>query len=161
LPSPTISRPPSGNAGRFRRQQPAAPGRFGSMPGRKPTRVARRSASGPNRFGMPGRKPARQSRVDKALSSLTRALPSMGSSKSSRRKGGSAGKRAGGMALLAGGLGLAMKNRNKLTGMLNRGDHAHEQPQGASHSTGPVDTTPMAPPSDVTPPPTTPPPTIP
>jgi hypothetical protein len=65
--------------------------------------------------------PPKASTSDKAMSALTGVL---GGHSTTKKKGGgrsdAKGGRAGKMALLAGGLGLAMKNRGKLMGMLNK-----------------------------------------
>jgi hypothetical protein len=109
---PTRTKPqPSSRLGR--RATPAPHGRF-SRPG-QPARSGR-----PRRPNLPGRRKPQQSTARKALTSLTGAL----SPSTSSRKGGK--RRAGGMALLAGGLGLAMKNRAKLQGLLGR--RGHETP---------------------------------
>ena len=66
--------------------------------------------------------PPKPSTSDKAMSALSGVI---GKQQTTGRKRGAAsssakGGRAGKMALLAGGLGLAMKNRDKLMGLLNK-----------------------------------------
>jgi hypothetical protein len=56
---------------------------------------------------------------DKAMSALSGVLGGGAATKKGAKKSGGGG-RAGKMALLAGGVGLAMKNRGKLMGMLNQ-----------------------------------------
>lgn len=100
----------STSAGRFGRTQPTPSGRFGRPA--PPKRHIGRS------------KPQKSSPASQAMSALTGMLGS--SSKGKGRSGGGGGrKRAGGMALLAGGVGLAMKNRGRLAGMM---PGRHEQP---------------------------------
>jgi hypothetical protein len=134
MPTRTTARSAS-SAGRFGRQA-TTPNRFGrhattpSRFGRQASTPSRfgRQATTPSRFGRPGtpsprfatgrrRQPAKKSLTQQVMS----ALPGLvkGTSKP-RRRGGGGRKRAGGMALLAGGLGLAMKNRDKLGGMMGR-----------------------------------------
>jgi hypothetical protein len=95
------------------------------------SRTGRRSTPAPQgRFGRPGlparRKPPQQSTAQKALSALTGALggstaKGKGKSKSkSKAKAGGSKSSKGRMALLAGGLGLAMKNRDKIQGLMGR-----------------------------------------
>jgi hypothetical protein len=100
---PTRTKPqPSSRLGR--RSTRAPQGRF-SRPGR-PAHSGR-----PN---LHGRRKPQQSTAKKAMAALTGAL----SRPAPAKKGGK--RRAGGMALLAGGLGLAMKNRDKLQGLMGR-----------------------------------------
>jgi hypothetical protein len=90
------------------------------------------------------RKP-QPSTAQKALSALGGLLPGSGSSKRSRSaQKGKAGKRAGGMALLAGGIGLAMKNRDKLQGLI--GGHSSDPERRHAEQHGPA-ATPYAPPA--------------
>ncbi|HWH95552.1 MAG TPA: hypothetical protein VNT03_16955 [Baekduia sp.] len=119
--SRTGRRPTPASQGRFGRTTPASQGRFGRAGG--PSR--------PGRPRLPGRRKPQQSTAKKALSTITGALPRSSSSK----KGGGK-RRAGGMALLAGGLGLAMKNRDKLQGMMGRHDD-----QGTATSPPPTPST--------------------
>ena len=136
MPTRTTSRSAS-SAGRFGRQAASA-NRFG-RPATSANRFSRQATSA-NRFSRPGtpgprfasgrrRHPAKKSMAQQLMG----AIPSlgMGSSKSRRRSGGGR-KRAGGMALLAGGLGLAMKNRDKLGGLLGRqSSETHQAPPQA------------------------------
>jgi hypothetical protein len=93
-----------------------------------PSRLGRRQTPAPQgRFGRPStptrRKAPQQSTTEKALSAVTGALGGASSAKGGKGKtkakaGGKGNK--GKMALLAGGLGLAMKNRGKIEGLLGR-----------------------------------------
>jgi hypothetical protein len=128
-----------------RRATPAPPqGRF-KRPGR-PTPTPPQS-----RFKRPGRPtpappqsrfkrhaPPKPSTSDKAMSALSGVLGGHSASK----KGSGRTNRAGKMALLAGGLGLAMKNRGKLMGLLdkrsaNRSAQAGAQPSPPPPPPGP------------------------
>jgi hypothetical protein len=89
------------------------------------SRMGRRTTPAPQgRFGRPGmparRKPPQQSTPEKALSALTGAFGGS-SAKKGRGKSKAGGKsNKGKMALLAGGLGLAMKNRDKIQGLMGK-----------------------------------------
>lgn len=101
-----------------------------------------------SRTGRPRRQPQR-SGAQKAIESLTAALPGMGSSKKKRR-GSSSGRggKAGGIALASAAAGMAFKNRNRLMAMFNReGKDANAPEQtnpteaGTRATSGPVDPT--------------------
>jgi hypothetical protein len=91
-----------------------------------PSRLGRRPTPAPQgRFGRPStpsrRKAPQQSSAEKALSAVTGALGGSSSSKGGKGKAKAGGKsNKGKVALLAGGLGLAMKNRDKIGGLLGR-----------------------------------------
>jgi hypothetical protein len=104
----------STTSGRFARTQHTPAGRFG-----RPT---------PPKRHVGRRKPQKSSPANQAMSALTGLLGS--SAKGKRRSGGGGRKRAGGMALLAGGLGLAMKNRGRLAGMMP--GRSEQQPHDAN-----------------------------
>ena len=89
----------------------------------------------------------KQSGIQRAMSGVTGALPSLGkkrSSSSSSRMG--KGGKAGGLALLAGAVGLAVKNRDKVASMARRDDGAEDRPDRAATTprtpaaTGPAST---------------------
>jgi hypothetical protein len=73
---------------------------------------------------MQTRSKPQQSTTEKALSAVTGALGGASSAKGGKTKAKAGGKgnksNKGKMALLAGGLGLAMKNRDKIEGLLGR-----------------------------------------
>jgi hypothetical protein len=113
-----------------------------------PPRPPRRSRPAPTRRGVAGgwmqrRKPQPQSRVNKAVSALTGALPGRGSG--SAAKPASRRGKAGGLAVLAGAAGLAFKNREKLTGLLKR--RGSKTGEGDSATTGAGDMTGTTPPA--------------
>lgn len=132
MPSPTSTRSPSSSTARFRRQQTPARGRFGTMPGRSATPHVHR----PSMPAMPARRRKPQSRMSKMMSSIRSAIPGIGSSKKSRGKA-STGKRAGAMALVAGSVGLAMKNRDRLMGMVRGEQHGHAHDHAHDHAMAP------------------------
>ncbi|HEV7753576.1 MAG TPA: hypothetical protein VGO71_18640 [Baekduia sp.] len=116
MPTRTTHRS-AASAGRFGRQA-TTPNRFG-RPAPTPNRFGRTATPAPRFASGRRRQPAKKSIAQHMMS----AVPglSKGSSKRRRSSGGGRGrKRAGGMALLAGGLGLAMKNRDKIGGLLGR-----------------------------------------
>ncbi len=110
------------------------------------SRIGRRPAPAPQgRFKR--HVPKQPSTQEKAMSALTGMLgKQQQAGKGGRASGASAGKggRAGKMAMLAGGLGLAMKNRDKLMGLLNR---------RTANKTAAASAQPAPPPAPPTPPP--------
>lgn len=146
-------------AGRFPRAAPPSGGRFG-RPGSQPAGRFSRSTPQPGRFqrGTPaGRSPSlrrrkpQQSGVKKALSGVT-GLMAGKAARGRRSSGAGKGKRAGGLALVAGAAGLAVKNRDKLAGML-RGHKSSDDVQPYTPATSSDDAQPYAP--GTTPPPAT------
>jgi hypothetical protein len=152
MPSRTTPRS-AASTGRFARQPGSSPARFGRQPA--PARFGRPAASGgrvgrqpaPARFSRPaasggrfGRHPApasrfavgrrrqapKRSKPGQMMKSIAAALPGLARGRSKSRGGGR--RRAGGMAVLAGGVGLAMKNRNKLAGMMGRRSSTGTEP---------------------------------
>ena len=116
----------------------------------QPSRIGRRPTPAPQaRFKRPGRPaPAPQSRFkrhappkpstsDKAMSALSGVLGGHSASKKGGGRSNAKGGRAGKMALLAGGLGLAMKNRGKLMGLLNKRSANRSAQAGAQPSPPP------------------------
>jgi hypothetical protein len=101
------------------------------------------------RFSRSARRQPQRSGAQKAIDSLTGALPGMGSS--GRKSHGSSGARsrggkAGGIALVSAAAGMAYKNRNRLMAMFNRrGQDANAPAQtnpteaGTRATSGPVD----------------------
>jgi hypothetical protein len=139
MPTRTTQRSAS-SAGRFGRQA-TTPNRFG-RPAHTASRFGRPATPAP-RFatGRRGR-PAKKSIAQQVMN----AVPGLakGSSKPRRGSGGGSGrKRAGGMALLAGGIGLAMKNRDKIGGLLGR----HSSDTGQTPPMAAPPTAPTAPPA--------------
>jgi hypothetical protein len=133
MPTRTTPRSAS-SAGRFGRPA-ATPSRFGRAP-TTPNRFGRPATASPRFAAGRRRQPAKKSMAQQ----LMRAVPGLGKGSSKPRRGGGGGrKRAGGMALLAGGLGLAMKNRDKLGGLLGRqsSDTAHTPPNTTPPTTAP------------------------
>ena len=120
------------NPTRTRRPPATTPGRIprpGATARSRPT--ARRTAAAQRR-GVAGGwlqrgRPQQQSGFKRALSGATGALPGLG--KGSPAPGGK-GKRgkAGGLALLAGAAGLAFKNRDKVTALLQRKRSSGDEP---------------------------------
>jgi hypothetical protein len=110
------------------------------------THAPHRSAA---RFSRSGRRQPQKSGAQKAIESLTGALPGMGSparkshgSSSARSRGG----KAGGIAVVSAAAGMAYKNRNRLMAMFNRrGQDANASAQtnpteaGTRATSGPVD----------------------
>jgi hypothetical protein len=103
-------------------------GRFARTAG-KP---AQRSAGG-RRVGSTGRptivrrRQPEKSGAAKVVDKLTGMLPGMPGKKSKRgAAGGRSKKGTAGLALLAGAAGLVMKNRDKLTSRVHRGDSSNE-----------------------------------
>jgi hypothetical protein len=83
------------------------------------SRIGRRPAPAPQgRFKR--HVPAKPSTSDRAMSALTGMVGGGAAKQGGRSSAKGGGGRAGKMALLAGGLGLAMKNREKLLGMIGR-----------------------------------------
>jgi hypothetical protein len=118
---------PSG--GRFGRGGAPSGGRFGR--GGAPSRYSRPTPVARHRPSLLHRK--QQSGRQKAIASVTAIL---GGAKGRRRSSGAArGRRAGGMALLAGAAGLAMKNRDKIVGMMGGGKRSQGM-QGAPGTQG-------------------------
>lgn len=111
---PTHTRPHPARIGR--RTTHTTQGRFG-RPGH-PAHSGR-----PHR---PGRRKHQQSMTQKAMATLKGTFSR--STPSKKARGGGRRRRAGGMALLAGGLGLAMKNRSKLGGMIGRRGSSGQTP---------------------------------
>jgi len=109
---------------RTQRSSSAQPGRFGrSGAGRSTPRTpVRRNASPQQRRRAVGirRKPPQQSGMQKALGTLSGAVPGLGGKK--RPSSGTRGKgaKAGGAALLTAAAGFAFQNRDKVTSMLRR-----------------------------------------
>jgi hypothetical protein len=142
MPTRTTHRSAS-SAGRLGRQA-GTPSRFG-RPGPTSNRFGR-PATPPPRFAAGRRRqPAKKSVTQKVMN----AIPGLSKGSSKRRRSSSSGsgrKRAGGMALLAGGLGLAMKNRDKIGGLLGRhsSDAGQTPPTPAPPMTAPPATTPPA-----------------
>ena len=119
MPTRTNAQPTSPSAAGPPRR-PAGPLRPPGPVGAGPLLPQRAERPGPlQQAGLPSRRKPQQSGAQKALAALTGALPGLGSTK---KRGGNGGgkRRAGGMALLAGGLGLALKNRDKLGGLMGR-----------------------------------------
>jgi len=110
----------AGAKGRFGLGASLGPGGYGRPnPGR-----ARRSASNVAGWRRSRGKASQQSGVDKAVSALTAMTGGKAAKKSVSR-----GAKPAGFALLAGAAGLALKNRDKLKGLANRGgDRVDEQP---------------------------------
>jgi hypothetical protein len=82
------------------------------------SRIGRRPAPAPQgRFKR--HVPAKPSTSDKAMSALT-GMMGGAAKKGGRSSAKGGGGRAGKMALLAGGLGLAVKNRSRLMGMIGK-----------------------------------------
>jgi hypothetical protein len=139
--------PPSGS--RFGRPTPPASGRFSrSTP--QATRSQRSTAAGRTRT-LRRRKP-QQSGVKKALAGMTGLLAGGKAAKSRRSSGAGKGRRAGGLALVAGAAGLAVKNRDKLAGMVRGGKSSGDakpyaddvQPYAPTTTTPPTTTPPTA-----------------
>jgi hypothetical protein len=128
---PTRTKPQTTPSRIGRRPTPAPQGRL-HRPATPQGRFNRPATPQPrfSRPAMPTRRKPQQSNAQKALTALSGALPGMGKSKS--KSGGGGKRRAGGMALLAGGLGLAMKNRDKITEMISR---RNQTPETVSTST--------------------------
>jgi hypothetical protein len=83
------------------------------------SRIGRRPAPAPQgRFKRHA--PPKSSTSDKAMSAFSGMLGGHSAGKKKSGRSNAKGGRAGKMALLAGGLGLAMKNRGKLMGMLDK-----------------------------------------
>lgn len=86
------------------------------------SRIGRRPAPAPQgrfkRHAAP--KPSTGDKAMSALSGMLGGGATAKKGKGSKSAKGSGGGRAGKMALLAGGVGLAMKNRDKLMGMLGK-----------------------------------------
>ena len=101
------------------------------------------------RFSRSARRQPQRSGAQKAIASLTGALPGMGSSsKKSHASSGarSRGGKAGGIALVSAAACVAYKNRNRLMAMFNRrGQDANAPAQtnpteaGTRATSGPVD----------------------
>jgi hypothetical protein len=102
------------------------------------------------RFSRSARRQPQRSGAQKAIASLTGALPGMGSSskKKSHASSGarSRGGKAGGIALASAAAGMAYKNRNRLMAMFSRkGKDANAPAQtnpteaGTRATSGPVD----------------------
>jgi hypothetical protein len=98
-----------------------------SSTGRAATRSTRSTSAGHGRFarnamtrtqGMVRRKPPEPTGMKKVAGVVTAALPTAAAKKAapSSKKGA-----AGGIALLAAAAGMAIKNRDKLSGMMHRG----------------------------------------
>ncbi|MCW2983388.1 MAG: hypothetical protein JWR63_958 [Conexibacter sp.] len=107
------------------------------------SRIGRRPAPAPQgrfgRPGKPGRRKPQQSTGQKALASLTGALSKPSAAK--KRSGGPGKSRAGRMALLAGGLGLAMKNRGRIQGLMARRSSDKAAAEAAAPAPAPTPTT--------------------
>jgi hypothetical protein len=130
------TRTQSGRATRFARTGTGAPaGRFGrASRAPQPGRFSRQTASKP-RPRVRGRKSKQQK--GGLAATLTGMLPTGAASKAtpSSRKG-----KAGGFAALAAAAGVAFRNRDKLTGMLNRrrgGDESNATTAGTTPTTTP------------------------
>ncbi|HEX2103441.1 MAG TPA: hypothetical protein VHF51_07295 [Solirubrobacteraceae bacterium] len=140
------------------RTQPAkraATGRFARPAGTSAQRpAARRPATASRRPAIVPRRKPQKTGMAKMMETVGAALP--GASKGARsRGGGGKGKGMGaGLAVLAGAAGLAMKNRDRLRGMMRRSDqdrvaHAEEparpnveaQPGGGPVGTAPPNAT--------------------
>jgi hypothetical protein len=110
------------------------------------THAPHRSAA---RFSRSGRRQPQKSGAQKAIESLTGALPGMGSSAKKSHGSSSArsrGGKAGGIAVVSAAAGMAYKNRNRLMAMFNRkGQDANASAQtnpteaGTRATSGPVD----------------------
>ena len=136
--------PPS--SGRFARTAGQGRPRTSPKPKPKSTRGTSRTSSA---FGrMSGGKSKKQKGLAGAIGGL---LPTRAASKA---KSGSRSGKAGGFAALAGAAGLAYRNRDKLSGLFNRGGG---QEQGSDVSTPSSDGSPAAPNHSPTTPPMTPP----
>jgi len=86
------------------------------------TQAARRPAAG--RFtrsaGTPAKRPVRVSRRKPQKTGMAKLLDGVTAAAAKKGGGGGGKGRAAGLALLAGAGGLALKNRGKLGGMMNR-----------------------------------------
>ena len=125
----TSNRSSSGRSLRARPGEPGAKGRFGLGGALGPSSYGRSETGGKSKS-----KPKTRGRRSSQKSGVERALSALGGG-----SGGKAAKRASsrsakpaGLALLAGAAGLALKNRDKLSGMLPGG--------GASRREAPGDT---------------------
>jgi hypothetical protein len=106
------------------------------------SRMGRRTTPAPQgRFGRPGmpsrRRPPRQSTAQKAMSALTGALGGSAARGKGKAKAGGGRSSKGRMALLAGGLGLAMKNRDKIQGLMGKRAANKSAAQAAAPTTPP------------------------
>ena len=135
-PNQTRSNPRAA-AGRFGRTTPQS-NRFARPGAAQP----RRRPSVPSRPSMPGRpgrgRSTQRSPLDKAVQSVKGALPGTGgkSKVKTKRKsssGGGRGKGIAGLAALAGAAGVALKNRDKLGGLVGKGGHDHDS-HGEHHA---------------------------
>jgi hypothetical protein len=107
------------------RTQPAkrpTPGRFARPAGTSAQRPALpRTATPSRRPTIVTRRKPQKTGIAKMMESVGAALP--GTAKAKRSRGGGGGKAKGmgaGLAVLAGAAGLAMKNRDRLRGMMSR-----------------------------------------
>ena len=101
------------------------------------------------RFSRSARRQPQRSGAQKAIASLTGALPGMGSSSKKSHRSAAArsrGGKAGGIALASAAAGMAFKNRNRLMAMFNRKGKAANEPAqtnpteaGTRATSGPVD----------------------
>jgi len=118
-------------------------------PHRTTPRLAR-TGRAPSTGGWRGRRQPQKSGVQKAIESLTGALPGIGGGSSKKGRGTSTrrtrGGKAGGIALASAAAGMAFKNRNRLMALFNRkGDDANARAQtnpteaGTRATSGPVD----------------------
>lgn len=111
-------RPSSGRSLRARQGEPGAKGRFGLGASLGPSGYGRTTGSGRR---TKSKAPAQKSGMGRAFSMLGGAMSGGAAKKATSR---SAAKPAG-FALLAGAAGLALKNREKLMGMMDRGRSSH------------------------------------
>jgi hypothetical protein len=111
-------RPSSGRSLRASQGEPGAKGRFGLGASLGPSGYGRTTGSGRR---MKSKAPVQKSGMGRAFSMLSGAMSGGAAKKATSR---SAAKPAG-FALLAGAAGLALKNREKLMGMVDRGRGSH------------------------------------
>jgi hypothetical protein len=130
--TPTTRSTPRQGA-RFGRTSPSSStGRF-SRPGTSPSRGRRTTTRATSRMpALHGRTSTAKRKQRRSLGGmLAGLLPGRGASKATP---GSKGGRAGGVALLAGAAGVAFRNRDKLTAMLQRKRGNAAEPETPAHA---------------------------
>jgi hypothetical protein len=142
----TLTRQRAASARRFSAPTGRTAGRAGRA--QRPSQRPRRQPTTTTQRGAPFRRnQSQRSGMQKAMSQLTGMIPGMGGKTSRSRFGrksssGPGKKGPAGLALLAGAAGLAMKNRDKIGGMLGR--KSEGEPQGESHNQPPTTSPPPA-----------------